>query len=100
MNEFTILDLESTTNKLEKEILGTLNELAPVRKRFVRERFKWWTEELKALWIRRRDLKLSNTLTPRKRSLLNKLTKDFNKLKRYESANSLARAIHWPSWQK
>ena len=81
---FTILELESTTNKLEKEVLTVLDELAPVRKRFIKERFRWWTKELQALWDRREDIKKMGNPTPDKRTLLNKLTKDFNKLKRFE----------------
>ena len=82
--EFNIIKLENTVNQLEHSILSVLNEMAPLKRRVVKERFKWWTSELKALWDRREDIRLSGMDSPYKRSLVNSLTKDFNKLKRFE----------------
>ena len=61
-----------------------MNYMAPVRKKIVKERFKWWTAELDAIWSRREDIRISGLNSKPKRSLYNKLTKDFNKLKRFE----------------
>ena len=81
---FNLLDLEDTVNSLEQTIMKILDELAPLKRRVVKERFKWWTDELKALWDRREDIRLSGNDSPYKRTLLKALTKDFNKLKRFE----------------
>ena len=85
---FNLVQLEDTVSKLECRILEELDKLAPLKKKVVKERFKWWTDELKALWERREDIRLSGVTTPYKRTLINALTREFNKLKRYEKHKS------------
>ena len=85
---FTLIELEETVNKLEQRIIGVLDDLAPLKRRVAKERLKWWTDELKALWERREEKRLSGTEQSYKRALINSLTKDFNKLKLFEKRKS------------
>ena len=82
--EFKLLELESAAENLQNSITSILNYMAPVRQRVTKERFKWWTDELDKLWKRREEVNLSKGNSKTKRELYNKLTKDFNKIKRFE----------------
>ena len=85
---FSVLELEEAAELLQDSVKSILNFMAPVRRKVIKERFKWWTGELDAIWKRREDLRLSGLNSQPKRSLYNKLTKDFNKLKRFEQRKS------------
>ena len=82
--DFKLIELESVAENLQNSITSILNSMAPVRQRVTKERFKWWTDELDRLWRRREELNISKIDSKPKRELYNKLTKDFNKLKRFE----------------
>jgi ribonuclease HI len=76
---FSLQELESATSGIELAIKKILDELAPVRKRILKDRVKFWTPRLDDLWHLRKELRRRG-----ENILFKEVDRNFKRLKWFE----------------